>query len=107
MVDEAGYLQGDLHDLALKLGASGALIAKVLDEVQKFDPPGVFARNLAECLALQLKEQNRSIRRSPKCSTICICSAAMSGGLKRAVGVDSQELSGDQRGQTTQSQARP
>jgi RNA polymerase sigma-54 factor len=59
MVDEAGYLQGSLDELAEKLGAPESLIAKVLTALQGFDPPGVFARNLAECLALQLKELNR------------------------------------------------
>ncbi|HET7155467.1 MAG TPA: RNA polymerase sigma-54 factor, partial [Hyphomicrobiaceae bacterium] len=52
MVDEAGYLQGSLDEVAAKLGASEGLAAKVLATLQGFDPPGVFARNLAECLAL-------------------------------------------------------
>src|SRR5262249_14724305 len=58
-LDEAGYLRLDLDDLADKLGAPAGLIAKVLGVLQGFDPPGVFARDLAECLALQLKDQNR------------------------------------------------
>ena len=59
MVDEGGYLQGSLEELADKLGASRALVGRVLATVQSFDPPGVFARSLAECLALQLKDLNR------------------------------------------------
>ena len=59
MVDEAGYLRGDLSELADRLGAPLALIEKTLAALQKLDPAGVFARSLAECLTLQLKEQNR------------------------------------------------
>ncbi len=59
MVDEAGYLGGELSDIADKLGASSARVQAVLDILQTFDPPGVFARNLTECLAIQLKDRNR------------------------------------------------
>jgi RNA polymerase sigma-54 factor len=59
MVDEAGYLAGELDAVAEKLGASRARVAAVLAVLQTFDPPGVFARNLTECLAIQLKDRNR------------------------------------------------
>jgi len=59
MLDEAGYLSGDLPLLAETLGCDLADIEAVLDRLQHFDPPGLFARSLAECLALQLRELNR------------------------------------------------
>ncbi len=59
MVDEAGYLAGDLESVAEKLGAPLAEVEAVLANLQTFDPPGVCARNLAECLAIQLKERDR------------------------------------------------
>jgi RNA polymerase sigma-54 factor len=59
LVDESGYLSGDLDAAAEKLGTSKSEIEAVLSILQKFDPPGVFARDLAECLAIQLKEQDR------------------------------------------------
>jgi RNA polymerase sigma-54 factor len=59
MVDEAGYLTGDIDTVADKLGASPARVAAVLERLQNFDPPGVFARNLTECLAIQLKDRDR------------------------------------------------
>jgi RNA polymerase sigma-54 factor len=59
MVDEAGYLTGDLASVAEKLGAPLAEVEAVLAIVQAFDPPGVCARNLTECLAIQLKERDR------------------------------------------------
>ena len=59
MVDEAGYLTGDLDGVADKLGARRSDVELVLAVLQAFDPPGVCARNLTECLAIQLKERNR------------------------------------------------
>ena len=59
MVDEAGYIAVDVAALADKLGCTSELIESVLAVLQTFDPAGVCARNLAECLALQLKERNR------------------------------------------------
>jgi RNA polymerase sigma-54 factor len=58
-VDEAGYLTGDLATVADKLGTSVAQVEDVLAILQTFDPAGVCARNLIECLALQLKERDR------------------------------------------------
>ncbi len=59
LVDEAGYLPPDLGQAAERLGASQADVEAVLAVLQKFDPPGVCARNLSECLAIQLRELNR------------------------------------------------
>jgi len=59
MVDEAGYLIGDLAQVCNKLGAPPAEAEAVLAILQCFDPPGVCARNLSECLAIQLKERDR------------------------------------------------
>ena len=59
LVDEAGYLPPDLGQAADRLGASQQDVEAVLAVLQKFDPPGVCARNLSECLAIQLRELNR------------------------------------------------
>jgi RNA polymerase sigma-54 factor len=59
MVDEAGYLAGDLSTVAEKLGAPLAEVAAVLSILQTLDPLGVCARNLTECLSIQLRERNR------------------------------------------------
>lgn len=59
MTDEAGYLRGDLAGLAELLGAPPELVEEVLAVMQGFEPCGVFARDLRECLLLQLKEQDR------------------------------------------------
>jgi RNA polymerase sigma-54 factor len=59
LVDEAGYLSGDLAAIAEKLGARPAEVEAVLSILQGFDPPGVCARNVTECLAIQLRERDR------------------------------------------------
>jgi RNA polymerase sigma-54 factor len=93
MVDEAGYLVGDLAELAERLGAPAALIYSVLARLQEFDPPGVFARTLAECLALQLREQNRYDPQIAKLlGHLDLLGSHNLAGLKRSVGVDAQEL---------------
>jgi RNA polymerase sigma-54 factor len=58
-VDEAGYLRADLAEVAHRLGIELCEIDVVLRVMQGFDPVGVGARDLAECLGLQLKSQNR------------------------------------------------
>ncbi|HYM72056.1 MAG TPA: RNA polymerase factor sigma-54 [Stellaceae bacterium] len=58
-LDEDGYLRGDLDEAAARLGCTPARIVPVLARLQELDPPGVFARNLPECLALQLRDRNR------------------------------------------------
>jgi RNA polymerase sigma-54 factor len=93
LVDEAGYLPPDLSALAAKLGAPPELVERVLASLQTLDPPGVFARNLAECLALQLKEQNRY---DPVIATFLenlhLLACHNLSALKRAVGVEMDEL---------------
>jgi RNA polymerase sigma-54 factor len=59
LVDEAGYLSGDLQAVADKLGAPLSEVEAVLTILQTFDPAGVCARNLTECLAIQLRELDR------------------------------------------------
>jgi RNA polymerase sigma-54 factor len=59
LVDEAGYLREPLGEVSARLGCSLEAVEAVLQRLQQFDPPGVFARSLKECLALQLREANR------------------------------------------------
>ena len=93
MVDEAGYLQADLDQLAAKLGAPLGMVEKVLATLQSCDPAGVFARSLAECLALQLKEQNRY---DPQIAALLdnlhLLAAHNLPALKKAVGADMSEI---------------
>ncbi len=56
-VDENGYLHANLTELSDRLGAEPARIEAVLSILQTFEPTGVMARDLSECLALQLRER--------------------------------------------------
>jgi RNA polymerase sigma-54 factor len=58
-LDEAGYIAGGLEPVAERLGCEAARVETVLKRLQQFEPPGIFARNLKECLALQLLDRNR------------------------------------------------
>jgi RNA polymerase sigma-54 factor len=93
LVDEAGYLQADLTSLPEKLGAPQALIDEVLATLQTLDPPGVFARSLSECLALQLKEQNRFDPVIGKLlENLHLVAAHNFAALKKTVGIDLDEV---------------
>jgi len=58
-LDEAGYFRGDTGDIAERLGIKRREVDQVLAECQTFEPTGLFARDLAECLALQLAARDR------------------------------------------------
>jgi RNA polymerase sigma-54 factor len=58
-VDEGGYLRADLSEMAARLGLTLARAEPVLRRLQGFEPTGVFARDVRECLMLQLQDRNR------------------------------------------------
>ncbi|MBD3769203.1 MAG: RNA polymerase factor sigma-54 [Rhodobacterales bacterium] len=57
--DESGYLRTTIEEVATALGADEANVEAVLQVCQGFEPTGVMARSIPECLALQLKERGR------------------------------------------------
>ena len=59
LLDEAGYISGDLEAVADVLDCGVDQVKSTLVKLQQFDPPGIFARSLAECLGLQLADKNR------------------------------------------------
>lgn len=58
-LDDRGYLVTDCGQIAEQLGADPKMVESVLERVQGCDPVGVFARDLAECIAIQLREKDR------------------------------------------------
>ena len=58
-LDEAGYFVGSIEEIAERLGTTAVAVEAALAKMQTLEPTGVFARNLAECLALQLSERDR------------------------------------------------
>ncbi|MBI4003676.1 MAG: hypothetical protein HY353_01525, partial [Candidatus Omnitrophica bacterium] len=58
-LDEHGYLEGSLEEIASEVGVEVPLLAASLKLIQRFEPLGVGARDLRECLMIQL-EQNEA-----------------------------------------------
>ena len=58
-LDEAGYLRGSHTELAEQLGCSLERIENLLKIMKGFDPTGIFAADLEDCLALQLEEREQ------------------------------------------------
>ena len=54
-LDEDGYLQASLDEIAVIGKTDDGAVEEALSLMQEFDPPGVGARNLQECLLLQMK----------------------------------------------------
>ncbi len=59
LLEPSGRLSVDTAALAAALGADPAVVASVRERLMRFDPTGMFARDLKECLAVQLAEKNR------------------------------------------------
>lgn len=93
LIDEAGYLRADLAELAAQLGVPLALLDEVLAGIQLFDPSGVGARDLAECIAIQAREADRY---DPAMATMIAHLDLVAKGafpqLKRICGVDDEDL---------------
>lgn len=58
-LDDAGYFDGQLAEIAERLATDLDGLEGILARLQQFDPPGIFARNLGECLNLQLQRQKK------------------------------------------------
>ena len=57
-IDENGWITEKLEELSEFSGYSTELITEVLEKMQNFEPSGVFARNLKECLKIQLRNND-------------------------------------------------
>jgi len=93
LVDEAGYLTGDLAHVADKLGAPLSAVETTLAILQTFDPPGVCARNLSECLSIQLRERNRfDPAMQALVAHLDLLAKRDIPGLRKACGVSEEDL---------------
>ncbi|WP_426231136.1 RNA polymerase factor sigma-54 [Pararhizobium sp. DWP3-4] len=92
-LDEAGYLHADITEMAERLGCATADVARVLDSLQQFDPPGVFARTLSECLAIQLRARDRlDPAMAALLDNLELLARRDFTSLKRICGVDEEDL---------------
>jgi RNA polymerase sigma-54 factor len=95
-LEPSGYLADGgtvVRNVAEMLGVEDAAVEPVLKRMQQFDPPGILARNLAECLAIQLKALNRF---DPAMEALCrhlnLLAERRFNDLARLCGVDSADL---------------
>jgi RNA polymerase sigma-54 factor len=58
-MDKEGYLQLDIEDIAFQSGQDFDVVERALRRIQDLDPPGVGARDLRECLLLQIRSQGK------------------------------------------------
>ena len=92
-VDEGGYLRTPLYEIAERLGCSEAVVERVLARAHGFEPTGVFARSVPECLALQLKELNRfDPAMAALVENLDLLARRDLSALKKACGVDDDDL---------------
>jgi RNA polymerase sigma-54 factor len=92
-VEETGYFHAPLLDIAGRLGAPLGDVERVLAIVQSFDPAGVAARSLAECLALQAKDADRYDPAMARLiDNLDYLARGNLAALKRICGVDDEDL---------------
>lgn len=92
-IDDNGYFKDDLEAIAKRLGGEMAMVEAVLNVIQTFDPSGIGGRDLAECLAIQLREKNRF---DPAMETLIqhldLLAKRDLAQLQRLCGVDNEDL---------------
>lgn len=93
LVDESGYIKEDTSAIATLLDCDANMIEETFALLHTFDPPGVCARNLPECLAIQLRDRNRF---DPAMEKLLQHLDVMAKGdmeaLRKLCGVDSDDL---------------
>ena len=92
-VDEGGYLRASLAEIADRLGCAEVRVEQVLVCCHGFEPTGVMARSVPECLALQLKERNRfDPAMAALVDNLELLARRDLAGLRRLCGVDEEDL---------------
>ncbi len=92
-LDETGYLSVSLRDIAEAAQQPMAAVEHALALVQDLDPPGVGARDLAECLALQAKAADRFDPAMARLiDNLDLLAKGRMADLKRICGVDDEDL---------------
>ena len=93
LIDEAGYLVANLLDVATRLGVPLARVEAALATIHTFDPTGVGARDLAECIALQAREADRYDPAMARLiDNLDLLGRGEIARLKRMCGVDDEDM---------------
>ena len=92
-IDETGYLLATTLDIAGRLGVPLVEVERILAVVQTFDPSGIAARSLAECLAIQAKEADRYDPAMARLiDNLDYLAKGNFSALKRICGVDDEDM---------------
>lgn len=92
-VDDDGYLREDDAALAARFELAPAAVAAARAALQRCEPTGVGAKDLAECLALQLRERDRlDIAMAALLANLDLLARADFAELMRRCGVDAEDL---------------
>jgi len=92
-VDEGGYLRCDLVETAERLGCDAPFLESILGVLQGFEPTGIFARDVAECLRLQLIERDRfDPAMAALVDNLDLLARRDMAALRRVCGVDDEDL---------------
>ncbi|MBA4791128.1 MAG: RNA polymerase factor sigma-54 [Rhizobiales bacterium] len=92
-IDETGYFSGDVSQVADLLQVDAAEVESVLRLIQTFEPSGVGARTLAECLAIQLREKDRcDPAMQALLANLDLLARHDRNALRRVCGVDAEDL---------------
>ncbi len=92
-LDEIGYMRADIGDIAHRLGTDEAAVTAVLSVCQRFDPVGLFARDLGECLMLQLAARDRlDPAMRALVERLDLLARRDFASLKRICGVDEEDI---------------
>ncbi len=92
-IDESGYLRESAEELATRLGAAPERVEKVIALVQTFEPTGIGARDLSECLALQLRELDRyDPAMQAMIANLPLVAKRDFASLRKICGVDDEDL---------------
>jgi len=92
-IDEGGYLRADLTEVSERLGCDLAKVEAALTVLQGLEPTGVAARDVRECLMLQLKERNRfDPAMAALLDNLELLARRDMTGLRKACGVDDEDL---------------
>ena len=92
-VDEGGYMRADLVDMSDRLGCELGFIEEVLAILQGFEPVGIMARDVRECLAIQLRDRNRfDPAMAALLDNLELLARRDMNGLRKACAVDDEDL---------------
>ncbi|WP_040706845.1 RNA polymerase factor sigma-54 [Oceanibaculum indicum] len=93
LLDDCGWFTAGCETVADSLGCTLEQVESVLDRLQRLDPPGIFARSLKECLALQLREKDRlDPAMQALLDNLELLARRDLAALRRICGVDNEDL---------------